>query len=334
MVIGKSTPVVRYIYNGQTLKNGRILDLPTAKAEIDGVQVINVLAKDGVNFSRFKATFYCRNDDGWRELSSNSKIPYSYHLDTQRVKPIEIKLYDKSNLVGQIIRDAQETAVERVHKEEGYFGIGIYRNKTEANHGTLWRSAFQMGASFTFTIGARYNKSASRSTDTTKCWSKIPCFQYQNFDAFASTAPYSCPWIAVEFNENSIPLTHFKHPKRAIYILGSEDKGLPRALKQACAHVISIPSVPSRGQSLNVAVSGSIVMYDRLVKQMQMDPTVPKTLENTVPKTLENIGAQTCLSNSKNNINHIDSEIPSPSQKNELLTTKEDSEKSSKKRKV
>jgi len=27
-----------------------------------------------------------------------------------------------------------------------YFGIGIYQGKTESNVGTLWRSAYQLGA--------------------------------------------------------------------------------------------------------------------------------------------------------------------------------------------
>ena len=42
--------------------------------------------------------------------------------------------------------------------EKGFFGIGIVAGKTAGNTGTLWRSAYQLGASFTFTIGARHAK--------------------------------------------------------------------------------------------------------------------------------------------------------------------------------
>ena len=52
----------------------------------------------------------------------------------------------------------------------GYFGIGIQNAKTDENIGTLWRSAFIMGASFIFTIGKRYKKQA---TDTPKSWKNI-----------------------------------------------------------------------------------------------------------------------------------------------------------------
>ena len=38
----------------------------------------------------------------------------------------------------------------------GYFEIGIYRTKCDANVGTLWRSSFQLGASGIFTIGKRF----------------------------------------------------------------------------------------------------------------------------------------------------------------------------------
>ena len=99
------------------------------------------------------------------------------------------------------------------------------------------------------------------------------------------------------------PLETFKHPDQAIYILGSEDTGLPdsivqvplprsaptfppspcfafsetlrrllRALTsrlrtrgaQAATHHVALPS--ERYESYNVAMAGSIVMYDRIAK--------------------------------------------------------------------
>ena len=59
----------------------------------------------------------------------------------------------------------------------------------------------------------------------------------------------------------------FTHPDRAVYILGSEDSGLPRSVVQACHHHVALPAV--RTESYNVAMAGSICMYDRLAKQSQ-----------------------------------------------------------------
>lgn len=41
---------------------------------------------------------------------------------------------------------------------DGYFGIGIYGGKTSKNLGTLWRSAWQLGASYCFVVGQRFKK--------------------------------------------------------------------------------------------------------------------------------------------------------------------------------
>ena len=47
--------------------------------------------------------------------------------------------------------------VARMEQQSGYFGVGIVNGKSEANQGTLWRSAYQLGASFIFTVGARFD---------------------------------------------------------------------------------------------------------------------------------------------------------------------------------
>ena len=52
-----------------------------------------------------------------------------------------------------------------------------------------------------------------------------------------------------------------------MYILGSEDHGLPPAVLRACHERVSIPS--ERYSSYNVAMAGSIVLYDRLAKRGQ-----------------------------------------------------------------
>ena len=63
----------------------------------------------------------------------------------------------------------------------GYFEIGIYHTKTSANVGTLWRSAYQLGAMGIFTIGKRYPKQAS---DTVKCFKHVPMREFVCFEDF------------------------------------------------------------------------------------------------------------------------------------------------------
>lgn len=140
----------------------------------------------------------------------------------------------------------------------GYFGIGIYHTKTSENVGTLWRSAYQLGAAFIFTIGRRYKKQAS---DTTKTWKHIPLIEYTTMEIFKANLPHSCLLVGVEMGGKS--LATYPHPERAIYLLGAEDFGLPEVVRDQCHQIVSIES--ARSESYNVAVAGSLVMYSRML---------------------------------------------------------------------
>jgi len=148
----------------------------------------------------------------------------------------------------------------------GYSAIGILYHKREYNLGTLWRSAYILGASFIFTIGTKYKKQTS---DVLKTWSRIPLFHYDDFEEFRNNIPYDCRLVGVELTDDATPLKDFKHPRRAIYLLGAEDNGLPQKVLDQCHEVIQLPG----NYSLNVAVTGSIVLNDRVQK---LDSKLPK----------------------------------------------------------
>lgn len=142
--------------------------------------------------------------------------------------------------------------------KRGYYGIGIYHPKTTENVGTLWRSAHNFGADFIFTIGRRYKKQAS---DTTKASRHIPLYEYDSFEDFKKHLPNGCQLVFIEQVEGSRNLKDIAHPETAAYILGAEDYGIPEDMMQGYQKVhIETP------MCLNVAVAGSIVMYDRQTK--------------------------------------------------------------------
>jgi len=149
------------------------------------------------------------------------------------------------------------------HSEEQFFGIGIYQPKTEHNVGTLWRSAYILGASFIFIIDGKYTHQQS---DTTKAWSKIPFYKYDNFEHFYCSMPHSTQLVGVEMSSESTPIKNFIHPPRASYLLGSENNGLPDEIVKKCHRLIQLPGATS----LNVAVSASIVLYDRINKSNEL----------------------------------------------------------------
>jgi tRNA G18 (ribose-2'-O)-methylase SpoU len=142
---------------------------------------------------------------------------------------------------------------------EGYSAIGVFRGKTEHNLGTLWRSAYILGAAYIFTVDHRYKKQPS---DVLKTWARIPLFHYKSFDDLLQNIPHDCRLVAVELTDDAILLDQFDHPKRAIYVLGAENEGLPKSILDKCHYVIKLAG----NSSLNVGVAGSIVMHDRALK--------------------------------------------------------------------
>ncbi len=137
-----------------------------------------------------------------------------------------------------------------------FFGIGIQNGKTPENLGVLWRTAQNMGASFIFTIGNRYAKQAS---DTHNAVKMMPYFHYDTFEDFYTHLPKGARLVGVELTEVAEPLEDFHHPRRCVYLLGAEDHGLSKAAIGKSHFLVQLPSE----KSLNVAVAGSIVLYDR-----------------------------------------------------------------------
>ena len=109
----------------------------------------------------------------------------------------------RARLISALKRLRENAAFDSTYWQEhtaardanGFFGIGIVTGKTQANLGTLWRSAYQFGASFTFTVGARH---AKLKADTASCWQHLPAHQYSDFEALAASAPFGTQLVAIE----------------------------------------------------------------------------------------------------------------------------------------
>ena len=142
----------------------------------------------------------------------------------------------------------------------GFFAIGIEHSKTEKNVGMLWRTASLYDAAFVFTIGHRYQRSKS---DTTHVSRHRPLFHFEDIDDLYTHLPHGVELVGVELDERAHQLGSYVHPESAVYLLGAEDHGLSGEAMRACDHFLQVP-YPS-AYSMNVAVAGSIVMYDRFI---------------------------------------------------------------------
>ncbi len=140
----------------------------------------------------------------------------------------------------------------------GYFGIGVERLSKPMNAGNLFRSAHAFGASFVFTINAPYAPSRAKS-DTSRAPEHLPLYVFDRIEALL--LPKGCALVGVELVDQATALPSFRHPRRAAYVLGPERGTLSPAVVERCDHLVRIPA----RFSINLAVAGAIVMYDRLL---------------------------------------------------------------------
>lgn len=144
--------------------------------------------------------------------------------------------------------------------KRGYTGIAMFHPKNVHNWGTLCRTASILNVDFIATIGRRFIK---QSSDTVKSWRHVPVFEYNTFDEFFEHLPLGCQLIGVELDVSAKPIQTFNHPEKGVYLLGAEDHGIPKKLLERCHRRLLLPGKIS----LNVSVAGSIVLYDKLLKQ-------------------------------------------------------------------
>lgn len=149
---------------------------------------------------------------------------------------------------------------------KGYFGIGVERISKAANVGTLFRTAHAFGASFIFTVASQYRKSDLRASDTADTPRSLPLHEFA--DVKSMRLPKECRLVGIEITPDAVDLPSFHHPRQAAYVLGSEREGLSAELLEQCDHVIRIPM----RFSVNLAVAGALVMYDRLIQLGRFAP--------------------------------------------------------------
>lgn len=141
----------------------------------------------------------------------------------------------------------------------GYFAIGVEGISKAMNLGSVMRTAHAFGASFVFTVGAVYERERGRAADTADTPASVPLYEYA--DVAAMALPRDCAVVGVEITPDAVDLPSFTHPRCAAYVLGAERGGLSPAMLARCRHVVKIPTK----FSINLALAGALVMYDRLI---------------------------------------------------------------------
>lgn len=139
------------------------------------------------------------------------------------------------------------------------YAIGIDNGKIPFNLGTLMRGAYNFDADLIFTVGNRYKRQIS---DTVNARNHIPILHFQTWEDYKKVG---LNWIhvGIELFDKSDNIKTFVHPKQAVYLLGPEDGSLSKEAQDICKYFLKIPTK----HCLNQAQAGTIVMYDRILKE-------------------------------------------------------------------
>lgn len=151
----------------------------------------------------------------------------------------------------------------------GFVGIGVYAPKTQKNIETLIRSAKCFDADFVFSIGTRF-----RTTNYSKKMERsIPVFLFKDLEQFQFSIPYNSNIVCVEITDKARKIETYIPQERTVYLLGPEDGDIPEDFMFG-KQVIKIPTI----HCLNVAVAGSIVLYNHVIKGNGNGKAITKAL--------------------------------------------------------
>ena len=161
-------------------------------------------------------------------------------------------------------RRAERRARRLAHYRLGLrpFAVAAWNISKEHNVGSLVRTAHATGATEVLLVGEReWNLEAARTADlftTVRFLSGV-----DELRRHLRTSGWRL--VAVELDPRSVNLFEASYPERPCFLLGAELGGVPPELLDEAALIVQIPQwglVPS----LNLAVAGSIVVYDHLAK--------------------------------------------------------------------
>ena len=166
-------------------------------------------------------------------------------------------------------RLAWERRLERRERRRAEYRRGLrpmaiagWNTTKEHNVGSLVRTAHAVAAEEVVLISDReWNVEAARTAELYTTVTRVA-----DLEAFrAHLAAQRWNLVAVELDDRAVNIFEAEYPDRPCFLLGAEIGGVPEPLLAEAAIVVQIPQwglVPS----LNLAVAGSIVLYDYLAK--------------------------------------------------------------------
>ena len=157
-------------------------------------------------------------------------------------------------------------------QSNSHVAIALTNPKSPINVGAVMRAAGCYQVDQVFYTGRRYEQAAKYNkdtlkTDTKNAQGKIPLIAVTDFNStegLLESIPADAKIICVDLVEGAIPLPHFIHPEKAVYIFGPEDGTIKQDVIDKADEVVFVPTIGC----MNLAASVNVLLYDRLSKAL------------------------------------------------------------------
>ena len=171
---------------------------------------------------------------------------------------------------------------KKLQVESSHVTIGLTNPKSPSNVGAVMRAAGCYCVDQVLFTGQRYANAAKfggdkHNTDTKNAREKIPLIAVDSFENIESLRAFlsdQTKIICVDLVEGAIPLPHFKHPEKALYIFGPEDGTISQNMINHADDVVYVPTVGC----MNLAASVNVLLYDRLAKSLKISSDSDRNL--------------------------------------------------------
>ena len=165
-----------------------------------------------------------------------------------RAEPVASHLLAEVSTLGYAPRVIGVFRSARPDRELPPLGLELWRVGDPGNVGTLARACDAFGAYLALSPGCADPVGPKALRASTGSIFRVPLAEFSPEGAVALVAHGAPP-----LSELDPPLSRF--------VLGSEREGLPEEVVTACAASATI-ALPGRAESLNVAMAGTIALYD------------------------------------------------------------------------
>lgn len=167
-----------------------------------------------------------------------------------RAEPVASHLLAEVSALGHAPRVIGVFRAARPRREPAALGLELWRVGDPGNVGTLARACDAFGASLALSPGCAdpFGPKALRASAGSIF--RVPLAEFSPEGAVALVAHGAPPLSELD-------------PSLTRFVLGSEREGLPDEIVAACATSATIP-LTGRAESLNVAMAGTVALYDRL----------------------------------------------------------------------